>query len=105
MALPLIGSIGNMSKNEPITHIAKPLPPITVKPAINKMPKKPANASDIRTDAEERRAPRRSVNLGPQWTVRVGDEKGILKANVVIMKVTNPKYQTLCSVQTPFLRE
>ena len=101
MLLPLIGAIGNVSKNAPIRHIAKPVLPITVKPASRRTPKKPAKASDIRIDAEDRTAPMCFVNLDPQCTSRVGDEKGILNANVVIMKVARPKYQILCSVQTP----
>jgi len=65
MFLPLIGSIGNVSKKAPIMHIAKPVPPITVKPPSSRTPKKPANASDMRIAAEDNIAPMRFVNLGP----------------------------------------
>ena len=63
--MPLIGSIGNVSKKAPIMHIAKPVLLITVKPATRRMPKKPPKASDIRIDTEDRMAPRRFVNFGP----------------------------------------
>ena len=63
--LPLIGSIGKVSKKAPIMHIAKPVPPMTVKPQSSRMPKKPANASAIRIEAEDKMAPMRFVNLGP----------------------------------------
>ena len=65
MFLPLIGSIGNVSKKAPMMHIAKPVPPMTVKPPSSRMPKKPANASDMRIEAEDKMAPMRFVNLGP----------------------------------------
>ena len=65
MSLPLIGAIGNVSKKAPRMHIAKPVPPMTVKPPSISTPKMLAKASEIRIEAEERTAPMRSVNFGP----------------------------------------
>jgi len=65
MFLPLIGSIGNVSKKAPMMHIARPVPPMTVKPQIRSAPKKPAKASDMRIEAEDKIAPMCFVNFGP----------------------------------------
>jgi hypothetical protein len=35
--------------------------------------------------------------------MRLGVEKGILNTNVVTEKMARPKYQSMCSVQTPRL--
>jgi len=59
----------------------------------------------MRIEVADRMADMRLVHLGPQCTFLVGDEKGTLNAKVVTKNVTSPKYQILCSVQTPCLRE
>ena len=65
MALPLIGAIGNVSKKALMRHIAKPVLPTTVKPAMRRILKNPANASDMKTEAHDSMAPMRFVNFAP----------------------------------------
>ena len=105
MSFPFIGDMGKIPKNAAMIHIAKPVLPIRVKPPRMRRKKMPANAKDIKISNEDRVAPRRLVNFGAQCTLRVGDEKGIRKAKVVTRNVASPKYQILCSVQTPCFLE
>ena len=63
MSLPLIGSIGKVSKNADIRHIAKPVLPINAKPLLRRIKKKAANPKVIKTAAHARNPPRRSVKL------------------------------------------
>jgi hypothetical protein len=61
------GDIGNVSKNASMMHIAEPVSPMTLEPLNSRRLKKPAKASDIRLEAEDRKAARRLVCLGPAF--------------------------------------
>jgi len=103
ISFPLIGATGNVPKKEPITHIDKPASPIAVKPPFNSTRNNPAKARLMRISDAATLAPKCSVNF-LDCTLRVGEEKGTLKANVVKRKSTRPKGQIVCSLHTPLLR-
>jgi hypothetical protein len=100
-----MGGIGNVSKKALIKHIAKPVLPIRGNPPIRIAPNRAANIKSIRIEAVERVAPKRLVYVCEWWTLRLGEEKGILKARDVTIKVAIPKYHSLYSVQTPLCLE
>ena len=99
-----MGATGNVSRKAPIRHIAKPVAPTAAKPLTSSAKNRPAKTREIRMVAEERITPKRTVNLGEWYRLRLGEEKGIRNANVVSTNAASPKYQSLCSVQTPRLR-
>ncbi len=97
--------MGKVSNKASMTHIANPVLPTKTNPLISKTRKRPPKANDMRMDAIERLAPSFWVNLGEYDTLRAGFEKGVLKTRVVTTNMTNPKYQSLYSVQTPLRLE
>jgi len=103
MSFPLIGAKGKVPKKEPMTHIDRPASPTAVKPAFISRKNSPAKAKPMRISAAEVMAPNRSVNFS-LCTLRVGEENGTLKVNVVKRKRTSPKGQIECSLHTPLLR-
>ena len=104
MSFPLIGATGKVPKKEPSTHMDNPAPPIAVKPSFKIAKNTAAKARLIRISAVAVIALKCSVNF-LEWTLRVGEEKGTLNANVVKRKSTRPKGQIVCSLQTPLLRK
>ncbi len=101
MSLPLIGFTGKVPDKEPITHIAKPAPPMAAYPPFNSRKKRPAKANPMMISSPPALATKRSVASVDWCTERVGEENGTLKAKVVSRNRTNPKGQILCSLHTP----
>ena len=104
MSFPLMGDIGKVPKKEPMMHISKPAPPIATYPPLKSKKKNPANAKLMKIPEAATIAPKCSVSFDDWFTLRVGEEKGTLNANVVNRNRTSPKGQILCSLHTPRLR-
>ena len=102
ISLPLSGDMGIVPKKDPKTHIDNPESPIAANPTLYRKKNKMAKAKLMTISAAEVIALNRSVNFSV-CMLRVGEEKGTLKANVVKRKRTSPKGQIVCSLHTPLL--